>query len=748
MLQLKEISKRYQTGELVQQALDGVSLSFRDSEFVSVLGPSGSGKTTLLNIIGGLDRYDSGDLLINDVSTKRYKDRDWDGYRNHTIGFVFQSYNLIPHQSVLANVELALTIGGVSGKERRARAQKALEEVGLGDQGHKKPNQLSGGQMQRVAIARALVNDPDILLADEPTGALDSETSVQVMELLKKVAEKRLVVMVTHNGELAEQYSTRIVRLRDGKIVDDSNPLVSEEQPRTILARATGRAKMSFSTALSLSFNNLWTKKGRTLLTAFAVSIGIIGIALILALSSGVNGYIADIQKSTMASYPITIDARTVDISGMMGLQAGMAGGQPERTKDRLRVYAGYDALEASEAVASNIKENNLTAFKRYLDDPDSEIHQHLGENGVIYGYDVRFSIYSRDENGILVSSAADVDEAGASTVPSWAGDAAMSGSMSGMQQMTALLGGSGGGAENFCQLMPAPDGGPVNPILQENYELLYGAWPEKYDEVLLVLDENNSIPAEKLYQLGLMTGEAYKEITEAIKDGETAEEHAWDYKDICGHTFYLIPACDLYCDNGDGTFTLAASAMEAEGLLDGAVELSITGVIRPMEGADHASLTGPVAYTRLLTDYVIARTDESHVVLAQEADPKLNVLNGMAFEAMDDGDKAQAAGKYISGLGISDKASFYTMVMYLSSQRAQGGGTQRSGETQQSAMPEGQDAIPEGQDAIPEGQQPSPPTEGQLPPAVNMPMDEADQAAAMDRWLAETPDQDILLMI
>ncbi len=634
MLQLKEISKRYQTGELVQQALDGVSLSFRDSEFVSVLGPSGSGKTTLLNIIGGLDRYDGGDLLINDVSTKRYKDRDWDGYRNHTIGFVFQSYNLIPHQSVLANVELALTIGGVSGKERRARARKALEEVGLGDQGHKKPNQLSGGQMQRVAIARALVNDPDILLADEPTGALDSETSVQVMELLKRVAEKRLVVMVTHNGELAERYSTRIVRLRDGRIVDDSSPLAPEKQPRTILAQAPGRAKMSFSTALALSFNNLWTKKGRTLLTAFAGSIGIIGIALILALSSGVNGYIADIQKSTMASYPITIDTQTVDISGMMGLQAGMAGGQPERTEDRLRVYAGYEALEASEAVASNIKENNLTAFKRYLDDPDSEIHQYLGENGVVYGYNVGFSVYSRDGDGVLVPSDADVDAAGSSAVPSWAGGAAMGGSMSGMQQMASLLGGSGGGAENFCQLMPAPDGGPVNPILQENYELLYGAWPEKYDEVVLVLDENNSIPAEKLYQLGLMTGEEYRKITEAIKDGEAAEEHAWDYQDICGHAFYLLPTCDLYRDNGDGTFTLTDSAMEAESLLDGAVELSITGVIRPAEGADNASLTGPVAYTQLLTDYVIARTDGSPVVLAQEADPKLNVLNGMAFEA------------------------------------------------------------------------------------------------------------------
>ncbi len=413
MLQLNKISKQYRTGDLVQQALDQVSLSLRDNEFVSILGPSGSGKTTLLNVIGGLDRYDSGDLVINGVSTKQYRDRDWDSYRNHTIGFVFQSYNLIPHQSVLANVELALTISGVSRGERRQRAKQALEEVGLGNQLHKRPSQMSGGQMQRVAIARALVNDPDILLADEPTGALDSETSIQIMELLKRVAKDRLVVMVTHNPELAQRYSTRIVKLRDGKIIDDSDPYTPAPAEKPLEHRNLGKAKMSFGTSLALSFNNLRTKKGRTVLTAFAGSIGIIGIALILAFSHGVNGYITDIQRETMTSYPVTITAEAVDMTSIMGtmgsLQAGEAEGSAE---ERDGVWADHSLLESSEALNASIKENNLTSFKEYLNDPNSEIQQYLGENGVVYTYDVRFSVYSRDEDGALVPSDADPEEA------------------------------------------------------------------------------------------------------------------------------------------------------------------------------------------------------------------------------------------------------------------------------------------------------------------------------------------------
>ena len=408
MLQIQHISKQYKTGELVQHALRDVSLNLRDNEFVSILGPSGSGKTTLLNIIGSLDRYDTGDLIINGISTKQYKDRDWDSYRNHTIGFVFQSYHLIPHQSVLSNVELALTISGIPRNQRRQRAKKALEQVGLGDQMHKRPNQMSGGQMQRVAIARALVNDPDILLADEPTGALDSETSIQIIDLLREVAKDRLVVMVTHNPELAQEYSTRIVNLRDGKIIHDSDPFdpEKEEQPQAE-HHNMGRAKMSFPTSLSLSFNNLRTKKGRTLLTAFAGSISIIGIALILALSSGVNNYIADVQKETMTSYPITISSETLDMTGMMNnmMGLGMAKQDQNQTSPEEGVHADYTDIQVSETIASSVIENNLTAFKDYLDNPDSPIRPYLGENGVVYSYHVNFDVYSYDPDGVLVNT-------------------------------------------------------------------------------------------------------------------------------------------------------------------------------------------------------------------------------------------------------------------------------------------------------------------------------------------------------
>ena len=414
MLQLKNIVKTYVTGEVKQDALKGVSIGFRENEFVSILGQSGSGKTTMLNIIGGLDRYDSGDLIINGVSTKKYKDSDWDYYRNNSIGFVFQSYNLIPHQSVLVNVELALTLAGVSKKERRQRAIEVLEKVGLKDHIHKKPNQMSGGQMQRVAIARALINNPDILLADETTGALDSETSVQIMELLKEIAKDKLVIMVTHNPELAERYSTRLVKLLDGQIVSDSNPYTPDETPAVPQKRK--KISMSFSTALSLSFDNLRTKKGRTLLTSVAGSIGIIGIALILALSTGMSTYISDIQKDTMASYPLTISAQTIDISSVMGQRREMiesrrdTDGENTESASLSAVYADYSDMEAREKMASSIVENNLTEFKKYLDDPDSEIQQYLGEHGVNYTYDVNFQVYSNNKDGVLVNSDADTD--------------------------------------------------------------------------------------------------------------------------------------------------------------------------------------------------------------------------------------------------------------------------------------------------------------------------------------------------
>lgn len=698
MLQIQNISKQYRTGELVQTALNQVSLNLRSSEFVSILGPSGSGKTTLLNIIGGLDRYDSGDVRINGVSTKQYKDRDWDSYRNHTIGFVFQSYNLIPHQSVLANVELALTIGGIRRKERRQRARRALEEVGLGDQLHKGPNQLSGGQMQRVAIARALVNDPDILLADEPTGALDTETSVQVMELLAKVAKNRLVVMVTHNPELAQRYSTRIVRLRDGTITDDSDPYQPDGQEQQENGNR-GRATMSFGTALSLSFHNLRTKKGRTVLTAFAGSIGIIGIALILALSSGVNDYIVNIQRDTMTAYPVTISAEALDLSGMQVEMHLLE--QTQEAADG--VHADYSLLEQSEAMADRIVENNLTALKQYLDDPDSEIQPYLGENGVVYRYDVGFFAYSYDTEGDLVRSDADLDKVGHSTMPA--------GAMAGQERMRAMITGDGtSGAENFSELMPGTHGTVVSPILTDSYQVLYGRWPETYQEAVLVLNEKNGIQAGALYQLGLITAEEYEEITGQIQDGQQAAARDWDYAEICDHRFTVLPASAHYVRQEDGTFRdISEDSAALEQALEHGVELRITGVIRPQKDAANASIATPVAYTAKLTDYLIAQTDTSEVVQAQEATPERNVLTGLNFEAPDDAAKAEAAKTYLSSLGISDKAAFYTMMMAVNARN-------------------------------------NPDGAGQM--AAGPAMDETAAAAALDAWLAGTPDPDVLTAV
>lgn len=461
VLQIKSISKQYKTGDFVQKALDDVSLNLRDSEFVAILGPSGSGKTTLLNIIGGLDRYDSGDLIINGVSTKRYKDRDWNSYRNHTIGFVFQSYNLIPHQTILSNVELALTISGVSRTERRERARKALEQVGLGDHINKKPNQLSGGQMQRVAIARALVNDPDIVLADEPTGALDSDTSVQIMNLLKEVAKDRLVVMVTHNPELAEQYATRTVQLRDGVIRSDSDPYeVEEGASEAPVHKRLGKASMSLATSIALSFNNLRTKKGRTLLTSFAGSIGIIGIALILSVSTGVNAYIDSIQRDTMTAYPITIDSQTFDMTSIMGAQAGgkETGGKSAKNDG---IYPDDRSIKQTSSLTSSITKNNLADFKKYLDDPNSEVRQYVGETGIQYTYDVKFSVFSHDPDGTLVTANGVTIGAKSDSTSNAARMSSMgqSSSMSDMtsMQMTVLTGKTDTSASpnSFHEIMP-----------------------------------------------------------------------------------------------------------------------------------------------------------------------------------------------------------------------------------------------------------------------------------------------------
>jgi len=715
MLQIKNISKQYKTGEFVQDALKDVSLNLRENEFVAILGPSGSGKTTLLNIIGGLDRYDSGDLIIDGISTKDYHDRDWDTYRNHSIGFVFQTYNLIPHQSILANVELALTIGGVSRTERRKRALRALEEVGLSDHIHKIPNQMSGGQMQRVAIARALVNDPDILLADEPTGALDTETSIQVMELLKQVADKRLVVMVTHNSELAAKYATRVVRLRDGQIVHDTNTYKPDRsEPKRSEDKFAKKTKMSFFTSLSLSFSNLKTKKGRTILTSFAGSIGIIGIALILALSTGLNTYIADMQKETMTSYPITINSETLDMSGFIGIRGSEMGRRNERKSanksESKVVFADNTQLEIEKTFSSSVTENDLTAFKKYLDKPDSEINQYIGENGVVYSYDVSFNVYSYDKNGKIVNSDADTENLSSSSEMF---DVMIDNRNQMISNMTTFMGLEKRGAENFSQLMPGVDDKTIGQVITDNYQLLYGTYPENYDEVLLVLNSRNGISTDIMYQLGFITKEEYLEIINKIDNGEKPEDIKFDYETICRHVFYVIPACDYYEKNEEGTFAfIGDDSIIAEQLCKEAVELKITGIVRPIDTSNISILTA-VAYTYKLTNHVIDYTDKSDVVLSQEKTPDINVLTGMNFEAQDDDKKIEDATNYISKLSISNKAALYRTIIYYSSANETG-----------------------------EKQDPS------LIMAQNQTIDETTMAALLDRWLYETADREVLISI
>lgn len=663
MLQIQKISKKYITGDLVQTALNEVSLNLRDSEFVAILGPSGSGKTTLLNIIGGLDRYDSGDLIINGISTKKYKDRDWDSYRNHTIGFVFQSYNLIPHQTVLSNVELALTISGISKAERKKRAIEALEKVGLGKQLHKKPNQMSGGQMQRVAIARALVNDPEILLADEPTGALDSETSIQVMDLLKEVAKDRLVVMVTHNPELAEEYANRIVKVKDGHIISDSNPYeIDIKNMAPPKHENMGKASMSLLTALSLSFNNLKTKKGRTLLTAFAGSIGIIGIALILSLSNGVNTYIDNIQKDTMTSYPISIEAETIDISSIMSSGGPTPGKPSDVNHDLNAIYSNGSGIEMASTMTSSFTKNNLTEFKKYLDNPDSEINQYVGENGIIYSYDTKFGVYTKDSEGTFVNTdGSTLTDKNSSSI-----------TMTGISAMSSMpiskISGFSSSSNNFKELLPGKDGASVSDAIKDSYDLLYGDWPTAYDEVILTLDQNNEISATTLYQLGILPSAEYKELMTKIENGEEIklESKSWKYEDICNQEFYMIPDCDTYISNGNGTFTsIKDNVNEMEKLLDNAIKLKITGVVRPKEDAKNASITSAIGYTKALTDYIIEYTDNSEVVKAQKESSTINVLNGMEFSPSSDDEKIADAKKYLEGLGVSDKANLFKTMMY-----------------------------------------------------------------------------------
>lgn len=540
---------------------------------------------------------------------------------------------------------------------------------------------------------------------------------------MKKVADKRLVVMVTHNPELAEQYSTRIVRLRDGKIAGDSDPFIPEQQPlKEPEHKKPGKAKMSFLTALSLSLNNLRTKKGRTVLTSLAGSIGIIGIALILALSNGVNGYISSIQKDTMASYPITISSESFNMSGIMEMRGQMMSrmlGSTEETSDRNGIYADFKDVENADTMVTT---NNLTNFKKYLDDPNSEIRQYLGENGAVYTYNVNFAVYSYDSEGHFISTDADTDEITGKSSNGFGMMGGMAGGVPG--GMASMMNSSGSsGAENFSELMPGADGSAVSRVITDSYDMLYGSWPDNYDEVILVLDESNALSTGTLYQLGLITADEYKEIAKQVADGEEPSELTWNYKEICKHTFYMVAACDHYTKNEDGTFTcLSGTELEADQLLENSVELKITGIVRPSADAANAAVSTAIGYTSKLTDYVIRHTNKSKIIKAQKKDPKINVLNGMHFEAKDDAAKIADAAAYASGLDVSDKASLYTMIMYYSADSKE---TEEQNERQQSnAQMAGGDMPDSGK------------------------MDETTMAAALDQWLEETPDNEILLSI
>ena len=657
MLILKDIHKDYPAGDMKVSALRGVSIAFRKSEFVSILGPSGCGKTTLLNIIGGLDQYTSGDLVIDGRSTKNFVDADWDAYRNHSIGFVFQSYNLIPHQTVLSNVELALTISGVSKAERRRRAKEALEKVGLGSEINKRPNQMSGGQMQRVAIARALVNNPEILLADEPTGALDSETSVQIMDLLQEIAKDRLVIMVTHNPELAETYSTRIIRILDGKIVGDTNPCEETEQEAPVQEKQHKQKRlrnrsMSFATALALSLNNLRTKKGRTLLTSFAGSIGIIGIALILAISNGVTNYINRVQEDTLSSYPITIQKETVDISSV--ITSIMSANNADKTLNHEldAVYANRVMYELMNSLSNTeVQTNNLKAFKKYI---ESTPGFKEFASAIDYSYALDFHIFTKDKNGTIIKS--DV----ASLMQEFF--AGSSSQMGGMSSMMA-------GYDVWQEMLKGSDGEILNDLFYNQYDLLYGAWPKAYNEIVLIVDENNEISDLVLYSLGLKTTDEMKQEIQDSMKGELkdAPAESWSYEEICNMTFKMILSSDFYQKTANGTYTdLSQIQAGIEYLYNSnhAIDLKVAGIIRPNSDSISSMMTGSIGYTTALTEYAIDRMAKSDIVKEQLANPETDIITGLPFKTDDaeatDEEKINLVKEYFASLSTEEKANLY----------------------------------------------------------------------------------------
>jgi putative ABC transport system permease protein len=635
MLELNDIKKDYVSGSTTVSALKGINLRFRDCEFVSILGQSGCGKTTMLNIIGGLDKYTSGDLKINGVSTKNYKDRDWDFYRNNSIGFVFQSYNLILHQTVLSNVELALTLSGVSKTERKRRAIEALEKVGLGEQIHKKPNQMSGGQMQRVAIARALVNNPDILLADEPTGALDTETSIQIMELLKEISKDRLIIMVTHNPELAKDYSTRIVRLLDGVITDDSDPYSLEDMEADIKAKEAAKVKasekknkksgkkqktsMSFFTALSLSFNNLMTKKTRTILTAFAGSIGIIGIAMILSISNGIQLYIDRVQRDTLSSYPITLQAESIDISSMVTSMTGNS--DSAEHEDKTKIYSNDIMGDMINTMVKEVKSNNLSEFKKYIENGGSDIKSYVSD--IQYSYDVPLNIYMKDtSNG--------VEQLNPSTMfDSIYGEGATSTS-------SAMSSGMGMGMFSNSSVWNQLLGNQQ--VLDEQYDVLAGHWPENYNEVVLVVDKNNEVDDYTLYSLGLKDPEEVRTLFKKMMVGEsyeTEKDISYTFDEILDTEFKLVMPTDMYKYN-DVTGTWDDYSKDDKymtNVVNNGTDIKVCGIIRPNDDAVSTSISSGIGYTAKLTEYIIEEVKNSEIAKAQLADTSVDVFTGVPFD-------------------------------------------------------------------------------------------------------------------
>lgn len=618
MLQLNNITKDYISGDTVVNALKGISISFREHEFVSILGQSGCGKTTMLNIIGGLDRYTDGDLIIGGRSTKEFKDKDWDSYRNHKIGFIFQSYNLIPHQTVLSNVELALTLSGVSKTERRKRAVEALEMVGLGDQINKKPNQMSGGQMQRVAIARALVNDPDIILADEPTGALDSETSVQVMDILKKISDNKLIIMVTHNAELAEQYSSRIIRLLDGKVTDDTAPYEipagKEISPVAGALDKKEKVSMSFFTALSLSFKNLLTKKGRTFLTSFAGSIGIIGIALILSLSSGFQTYINRVQEDTVSTYPITIENESVDYSSMLNSMMGETGTVED--KEEGRIYAAPVMSQLVNTMSAEVKKNNLSELKKYLESPDCNIGDYVLD--VQYQYDIPLNVYAKDYSG-------GINKVNPSTLYQdiWGVSD---------ETMSSSLVSSFSNTDMWSQMIDNQD------LLNSQYDLVAGSWPDNYNEVVVVADKNHQITDVSLYALGIRNSSELKNIMINLNKQLDDKVSSYSYEDLLNLRFKVVlPSAYYRYDEATGAYkNMSSSEDYVKQLIDNGIEVKVSGIIVAKDDAVATSITGVVGYTKNLVDYIVSENNKSDIVKAQLDNPDIDVLTGLPFSTVD----------------------------------------------------------------------------------------------------------------